>query len=230
MGAALLLPGAKVNRAAFLRSQLKAHCGNDLVSKAIADRPATAGIPGDVIEDLANACIRSHVLKASAISFFAGIPGGWAMLATVPGDIAQFVWHAIVLSQKLAYLYGWQDLLKEGEVDEQTGQILTLFCGLMMGSSLAADAIGFGAQRVALEVAKRLPQVALTKHAFYPMVKQVARWLGVSLTKQSFAKSISKLVPIVGGLLSGTVTAATMTPMAHRLKNRFGELYLAKSG
>ena len=127
MGAAMVLPGAKVDRAAFLRSQLKAQCSDDLVSKAIADRPATVGIPGDVIEDLANACIRSHVLKATAISFATGIPGGLAMLATVPADLAQFVWHAIVLSQKLAYLYGWQDLLKEGEVDEQTGTTMTLF-------------------------------------------------------------------------------------------------------
>ena len=106
----------------------------------------------------------------------------------------------------------------------------SLFVGVMMGSSLANDAIGVVAKQFALQVSKRLPQVALTKYAFYPMVKQVAKWLGVSLTKQSFAKGIAKVVPVVGGILSGAVTAAMMTPMAHRLKNRFKELYFAKSG
>ena len=39
------------------------------------------------------------------------------MAATIPADLAQDFWHAIVLSQKLAYLYGWPDLLEDGELD-----------------------------------------------------------------------------------------------------------------
>ena len=151
------------------------------------------------------------------------------MLGTVPVDITQFFWHIIVLSQKLSYLYGWSDFLdEEGRMDEETGLKITFFVGAMMGCQLAVDAITEVAKRVALQAAKRLPRVALTKFAFYNMAKQVAKWLGVSLTKQSFAKSVAKVVPILGGLLSGAITLVMVKTMAGRLKSHLATLYFAR--
>ena len=59
------------------------------------------------------------------------------MAGTIPADMAQFYWHALVMAQKLAYLYGWSDLLEEGQVDEQTEFQLTLLIGAMLGAALA---------------------------------------------------------------------------------------------
>ena len=59
------------------------------------------------------------------------------MAVTIPADLVQFYWHAIVLSQKLAYLYGWPDLLKEDEADEETKAKITLLIGVMMGAQVA---------------------------------------------------------------------------------------------
>ena len=116
----MALPMAKVDRASFLSSQLTSYCDNEVVRQAIESRPALAGVSPEVIDKLADACIRGHVLKASGISFATGLPGGWAMAGTIPVDLAQFYWHALVLAQKLAYLYGWPDLLEQGQVDEET--------------------------------------------------------------------------------------------------------------
>ena len=227
MGASLALPGTKVDRNSFLYSQLHNHCDETQVRKAIEDRPANAGIPSNLIDRLADACIKSHVRKASAISFGTGLPGGWAMAATIPADLAQFYWHAIVLSQKLAHLYGWPDLLKEDEADEETKARITLLIGAMMGAEGVNKVISEVAKRFASQTVRRLPRQALTKTVYYPLIKQIGKWIGINVTKNTFARSVSKVVPIIGGLISAGVTAAMMKPMAKRLKNHLRELRLA---
>ena len=84
------LPGATVDRASFLESQLISHCPREQVAQAIRGRPAAAGISPDLIDSLADSSTKSHVFKASSISFATGLPGGWAMAATIPADLAQF--------------------------------------------------------------------------------------------------------------------------------------------
>ena len=218
--ASMALPGAKVDRSSFLFSQLSSYCGQDRVIALIESRPAQAGVLSEVIDRLADACVRGHVLKASGISFAAGLPGGFAMAATIPADLAQ----------KLAYLYGWPDLLEKGEVDEDTEMCLTLLLGAMMGAAAANRALGEIAKRVSGQVVRRIPRMALTKTAWYPIVRQVGKWIGIAVTKRSFAGAVSKFVPVVGGTLSAGVTAATMQPMAKRLKNHLKTLRYARAG
>ena len=227
MGAALAIPGVKVDRAGFLRSQLAPYCDACQIRLAIEGRPADAGVPLDVIDKLANGSIRLHVAAASSLSFAAGLPGGWAMAATIPADTVQFYWHAIVLSQKLAYLYGLPDILNNGEVDDETKLQITLLIGAMLGAAQANKVIGELARRIAEQVGRRLPRMALTRTAWYPIIKQIARWIGVRITTTTFARGASKIVPVVGGAVSASVTAATMMPMANRLKNHLRELPLA---
>ena len=222
--AAMALPGAKVDRASFLESQLTNHCPEEQLREAIRTRPAAAGIQLDLIERLAESSMKSQVLKASAISFGTGLPGGWAMAATIPADLAQYFWHAIVLSQKLAYLYGWPDLLEDGELDEEAELRITLLIGAMMGAAQANRVLSKVAAELAGQVAHRLPRQALTKTAYYPVVKLVGRWIGVQITKQSFARGLSKAIPIIGAATSAALTAALMWPMANRLRKHLRTL------
>ena len=146
------------------------------------------------------------------------------MAATIPADLVQLHWHALMMAQKLAYLYGWPDLLDNGEVDEQTELELTLLFGAMSGVAAAERGLAELAKRLAGEVLRRLPRQALTKTAYYPIAKQVAKWIGISLTKRSFAGGVAKAVPVLGGAVSAGVTAATMRPMGKRLKNHLRKL------
>ena len=86
------------------------------------------------------------------------------------------------MAQKLAYLYGWPDLLDNGEVDEETEVELTLLIGVMTGAAAAERGLAEIAKRVAEQVIRRLPRQALTKTAYYPIAKQVAKWIGISIT------------------------------------------------
>ena len=230
MGAALVLPGAKVNRTKFLTSQLRSHCSEEQVQVAIKSRPATAGVSKGTIDRLADGCINSHLLKTSAISFATGIPGGWAMAGSIPTDLVNFYWNAIVLSQKLAYLYGWPDaFIENDEVDDETKNWITLLIGSMMGASKANRAISEVAKRLAEHLTLSLPRRALTKTVGYSAIRQIARWIGIQVTKASFARGISRVVPVIGGFASAGVTVLFMRPMARRLKKHLQELYLAQT-
>lgn len=223
MGAALSMPGVKVDRDDFLRKELKNYCSPEQLNLAISSRPIN-GVSKEIIDRIANACINSHTTKVTTISAVAGIPGGFAMAGTIPADMAQYYWHVFVLAQKLAYLYGFPDLRDEnGNLTDTASDMLTLFVGVMMGASAANQAIKGLAKEFAKQIVKRLPQKALTKTMYYPIIKQIAKWIGVKLTKETFAKGLGKVVPILGGVISGGLTLATFRPSAKRLQHKLQE-------
>jgi len=224
----LKIPGARIDRVKFLKSQLNKHVSDIIMKKAIESRPALAGIPQEKIDDLASSCIGWHTVQVSSLSFVAGLPGGWWIAGTIPADLAQFYYHVIVLSQKLAYLYGWPEFLGEDEdADDETILRLTLFIGVMMGATGATKVLNELAERFSKEVLKRLPQQALTKYGFYNVTKQIAKWLGIQITKSTFARTISKIIPILGGVLSAGLSVAFYLPMANRLKDHLKKLSYA---
>lgn len=223
MGAALSMPGVKVDRDDFLKKELKNYCSPEQLNLAISNRPIN-GVSKEIIDRIANACINSHTTKVTTISAVAGIPGGFAMAGTIPADMTQYYWHVFVLAQKLAYLYGFPDLRDEnGNLTDTASDMLTLFVGVMMGASAANQAIKGLAKEFAKQVVKRLPQKALTKTMYYPIIKQIAKWIGVKLTKDTFAKGLGKVIPILGGIISGGLTLATFRPSAKRLQHKLQE-------
>ncbi|MFG3205811.1 hypothetical protein [Streptomyces sp. NPDC048192] len=227
--AAAKLPGVRIHREAYLRTALARHCTEDEIRIAIEETPAAAGITVDVLEKAANDSIRYETAKVSALSAAAGIPGILALPATVPADLAQYVGHMLRVAQKLAYLYSWPELFSDegDDVDDATVGVLTLFFGVMFGTQSANAAVGKVAGMMSEQVAKKLPQKALTKGVVYPIVKKVAAYIGVKMTKESFAKAVSKAIPLVGAAVSGGLTFATYLPMAKRLKKHLAGLPLA---
>jgi hypothetical protein len=220
----------RIHREAYLRSALARRCSEDDIRRAIEETPAAAGITVDVLDKAANDSIRYETAKVSALSAAAGIPGVLALPATIPADLAQYVGHMLRIAQKLAYLYSWPELFSDegDDVDDATKGVLTLFFGVMFGTQSANVAVGKIAGMMSEQVAKKLPQKALTKGVIYPIVKKVAAYLGAEMTKQTFAKSVSKAIPLVGAAVSGTLTFATYRPMAKRLKKHLADSELAK--
>lgn len=216
----LRMPGVRVDRIAFLRDELKGHCNQQKLDMLPNVRPY-ALVTDEVINSIADSSINRHTALATTGSTIAGLPGGLAMAATIPGDITQYFFHVVVLSQKLAYLYGFPDLCnEEGELGEEATDLLTIFMGSMMGVRVADQGISELAKGLATSAVSRLPRVAISKIAIYPVAMQVAKLVGTKLTKDSFAKSVGKFIPIAGGVFSGTLTLLTFRPGARRLKKR----------
>lgn len=228
LNAAAQLPGVRIDREDFLRRSLKNRCDEKTLEAAITKGPVAVGIDKDVLLAVANDSINYETAKVTAISTAAGIPGGLAMAGTIPADTAQYFGHVLRIAQKLAYLYNWPELFsEEGKMDDATEGLLILFIGVMFGVESAGTAIQKVAVVTARAVAQRLPQKALTKGIVYPIVKKVAVYLGYQMTKETFAKGVSKLVPVVGGIISGGLTFATYRPMAARLRDYLAGLPIA---
>ncbi len=220
------LPFVHIDRKEFLTKNLGKLCTQTQLQKAIAEGTLHADIPISTLDSLANAVINAETIKVTAISAAAGIPGGFAMAATIPADLAQFYGFVIRTAQELAYIYGWDELFTESsELDTATESQLILFIGVMSGVGAANKAVAtlFG-ETAMRAVAKKVAAKALTKTWYYPIAKKIASMLGQKLVKATFAKGVSKAVPIIGGAISGGLTLATFKPMSHKLKKHLSTM------
>lgn len=150
------------------------------------------------------------------------------MALAIPLDSAQFVWHAIILAQKLAYLYGWPDLLEDGTPDDETQLYVALLMGSMFGSGNANKVLTAVSKDFALRVVQHLPKQPLTKTIYYPVIKQVLKSVGIKITKKSFASGIAKLIPLISGAIGAAMTTFVLRRMARKLKRHLRKLEYAK--
>lgn len=215
---AVKIPGVKVNRDEFLAEQFSGSGVN--IQDIITLGPVEAGVSREDISSMANKLIIKRTSQSSIASFAAGIPGGLAMAATIPLDVMQFFGMALKLAQELSYMYGAQDLWVDGKIDdERVRSQLIMYCGVMFGVSGAVSGVRVLSTQIAKTTLKKLPQKALTKTFWYPIVKQFGKVIGVKVTKSTVAKGVSKAIPVIGGVISGGLNFASMLPMAKRLYN-----------
>lgn len=223
----LRLKGVRIDREHFLRSELhRRGVGSATIERAIGENPAAAGLGLDMLDGIAADVVEFETRKSTAMSFAAGVPGGFAMIGTIPGDITQFYVHAFRIMQKVAYVYGWTSFLEDTEeIDDETLGKLAAFLGVMMGVGGASTVVtGFAASVARPAVQKQIVGVALTKTTWYTPMKQVLRVIGVKLTKDSFAKTAAKAVPLAGGVISGGLTYATLRIQSGRLIKHLRQL------
>ena len=152
------------------------------------------------------------------------------MAALIPADLIQFYAVSLRLAQELAYLYGEQDLWSGEWLDsERVTNQLILYCGVMLGASGASQMVRVVSSSLAKQALKKLPQKALMKGFYYPVIKSIAKALGAKMTKEIFAKGVSKAIPVIGGVVSGGITFATMRPMGMRLADALDEAHFSYS-
>lgn len=223
----LRLKSVNINREQFLRAELaKKHISEDRIEEAVNDRPAAAGIPESVIDQIAIESIKLEVRHSTEISIVAGIPGGWSMAATIPADVLQYYAYAFRIMQKLAYLYGWQSFLDDcDEIDDETMSVLASFLGTMMGVAGASNALlVFAANTAAPAVAKRVTAMALTKTTWYPVMKKLLSYIGIKITKSTVGNAAGKAIPLLGGAISGGMTYTSLNHESERLMKQLKKL------
>ena len=226
---AVRIPGMKVNRERFLREQF-ANAPRQVIDDIVKKGPVAAGCDRKVLYKMARQIVLKRTGQSTGASFLAGVPGGITMVATIPTDAAQFYAFAFITAQEIAYLYGEEDFW-EGALpdDEVIGNQLLLYLGVMLGAAGASSAVRLISTQLGKSALKRLPQKALTKGVIYPIVKSVAKTMSVKMTKNVFAKGVSKAVPIIGGVVSGGITWTTMRPMGMHLISVMDEAHFGYS-
>ena len=217
----LKVPGIRINRANFLQKELQSKFPQEVIDDAISHNPLHANIPPKVIDKIAEEVIKYERNCVSGISAALGVPGGVAMVATIPADIAQYYGYMLRATQKLLYLYGFPEIDTEEKgqkFDSETMNILIICMGVMYGAVGANNALKSVAKALATGVEKQLLRKALTKGTIYPIVKSVAKWFGIKMTKEVFAGFFKKAIPVVGGVIGGGITFLTFKPCCDKLK------------
>ncbi len=217
----LKTPGVGINRNEFLAKELAKNYSQEIIDQVISSTPSEAGIPLEEVNKIADNVIKFERTCVTGISAALGTPGGAAMAATIPADIVQYYGYMLRAAQKLMYLYGFPEINtkeKGQKFDSETLNILIVCLGVMYGVAGANNAIKAMAKALACGVEKKLINAALTKGTIYPIVKSVAKWFGVKMTKEVFAGFFKKAIPVVGGVVGGGITFISFKPCCDKLK------------
>ena len=231
--AGLRTPGVQVNREAFLKAEFRKHYPQDVINVIVEHNPAYAHIPTDTIDKLADDVIKYERNCVSGISAALGVPGGAAMVATIPAGVMQYYAYMLRAAQKLMYLYGFPEIeIKEGQqvFDSETINTLVVCLGAMYGVAGANNALKAMAKALGEGVQKQLMKKALTKGMIYPIVKEVSKWFGIKMTKEIFTGFFKNAIPVAGGVVGGGITYATFKPCCVRLKNTLKDTFLSNPG
>ncbi len=226
----LRTPGIHISRADFLQKELMKNYPQSVIDDAIAYNPAHAQIPANAIDKIANEVIKFERNCVSGISAALGVPGGFAMTATIPADLIQYYGYMLRAAQKLMYLYGFPEIdttEKTHQFDSETMNLLIICLGVMYGVQGANAALKTIATALGKGVEKQLMKAALTKGTIYPVVKSVSKWFGVNMTKQVFAGFFKKAIPVVGGVIGGGITYLSFKPCCDKLKESLQDTLLS---
>ncbi|WP_165217198.1 hypothetical protein [Schaalia sp. ZJ1691] len=211
-------PGVRIDREDYLRHAFGRYCTPDQVERVVAAGPSSAGISEKIISAAAKSSIRYETIKVTSVSALAGIPGGLAMLGTVPADLAQLYAHMLRVAQKLAYIYDWPDLFDVDGDEEAVQNLLVLFMGAMFGIKTANQGIAQVMERVSRSVTGTLPEKALAEGVIATIANKVAKTLGMKIPEESIKRGVAKAVPVISAAISGGVTFSAFYPMSRRLQ------------
>lgn len=225
-------PGIAINREKFLRREFSKYFPENVIIDAIEHSPAHANIPPETINKIATDVIQFERNCVSGISAALSAPGGIAMVATFSADIVQYYGYMLRATQKLLYLYGFQQIdvrEHEGTLDSGTMNTLILCLGVMYGVVGANNALKAMAKALAAGVNKKFMNAAVTKGVLFPIVKSVFKWFNITLTKKMCTNFFSKTIPIIGGIIGGGLTYATFKPCCDKLKSSLQDTILSNS-
>lgn len=216
IGTVAKLPVIRVNREDFLRKQF---AKSPYIEQIIENGPQSV-YEVDSLRKKAAEVIKSSTNKTSFTSFVTGLPSNPVlMVATGGADVVQYFGFAINMAQKIAYLFGEDDLFTgdSNQMSEEDKMRIIAYLGAMFGAGGAASLIADTSKIAGANLGKKVAAQALTKTGWYPLVKKVGAIIGQKITKKTVEKTITKAVPVVGGIISGGITYITFGPMGNRL-------------
>lgn len=222
IGVAAKLPFVRVDREAFLRKQF---AGSVHLETIIEHGPHTV-FTTEALEKRAKAIVRTSTAKTATVSFAAGLPSNVVtMIPAGAADVVSYFGFALNMAQQLAYLFGEDDVFDGGsdEISEESKIRLIAYLGAMFGAGGAAALVNNVSKQAGAKIGKDVAKQALTKTAWYPLLKKTGARIGQEVTKKTVEKTITKAVPVLGGVVSGGLTYVTFRPMGNRLAETFAD-------
>lgn len=220
LAVAVKAPMIKIDRAEFLKNNFSREVEPKMVDKIVQTSPIKAGVSEHILKKIASECIKNETYNVSALSFGTGFGG----LIGIPADLAQYLVHVLRISQKLAYIYGYPSMISiDGGMDDATKNIILLFIGMMYGVKGTEKVIANLSVTLAEQIAKNISREALTKTAWYPLLKEICKQVGIKVTKDTLGKAATKVFPVIGGVVSAGFSYYCFVKGAERLHKTLRE-------
>ena len=218
MNALLAIPGARIHRQEFLETVLSLYVKDKEMLKNIETVRPWSIVSHEALDKIAEERVSLRRKFVTTASFAAGLPGGLGLLGAIPADFLQYNYHLLILSQELAYLYGFPDFYDEkGNATEVTVKaLIVMFFGIQMALGNAGRE---GAEQFIKMLAKGAPKrIANMKWGdtfLFKAIQGIAKWLGVkggqSIGRKEIGAAVGKAIPVVGGFVSAGFSYMTFT-------------------
>ena len=111
----------------------------------------------------------------------------------------------------------------DGDMDDATKNIILLFIGMMYGVKRTDEVIAKLSVTLAEQIAKNISRKALTKTAWYPLLKQICKQVGIKVTKDTLGKAAGKSIPVLASIVSATLSYICFEKNAERLHKTLRE-------
>lgn len=156
--------------------------------------------------------IQNQKLKCATTGFITGLGGLLTLPITLPADLASSLYMEIRMIAGIAYLRGY-------DLHDDSVKSVVYLC-------LVGNSIGDVVKKVGIEglqqftVKKLLPK--LTKE----MIMQINKRVGFRLITKAGSKgliNVSKMIPVIGGIVSGTYNWNEVAIFANIAKTVFNE-------
>lgn len=208
---------AQVNRVEWLTDTLYPFLSITELEQ-LATEPPHRFLSVKVLNHIANQEIRRHTELLAMGSAGSSLTGCIATWVGIPTELAQYSVNLVLLIQKLAYLYGWNDFYSYGAVTAETKARITFMMGSMLGIR-EADALLRNACR------SYQGQVSITPMPYVgdrspidKVIVEISKRLLVLSAKGGITAWIGCKAPLIGVTLGASTSYLLVKPSLVRLK------------
>lgn len=219
MKAGLKIPFVKIDREKFLKRKFWRKTTPIEYQKVLSDGPLAVFSLAEM-KKITKREVRLHAIWVGALSFLLAIPSsGVLMWVAIALDFVQFQLFVFVALQKLLYLFGCKTILRENEnFDKSADWVLLLISTVMIAKSQVIRAAKSAMGMAVKQGIQRFTVRMISKLMLLNVMKQVAKWMGVIVTRDMIAQSAEYVIPFLCALVSGVISLWLFFPMMRRLR------------
>ena len=208
---------ARVNRVEWLTDVLYPFLSITELEQ-LATEPPHRFLSVKVLNHIANQEISRHTELLAMGSAGSSLSGCVATWVGIPTELAQYSVNLVLLIQKLAYLYGWDDFYSYGAVTTEAKARITFMMGSMLGIR-EADALLRNACR------SYQGQVSITPMPYVgdrspidKVIIEISKRLLILSAKGGVTAWIGRKTPLIGVTIGSSTSYILVKPSLVRLK------------
>lgn len=162
------------------------------------------------LEDKINSLIRWQNAKAGSAGFATGLGGLVTLPVTLPANIASTLYVQIRMIAAIAHMVGY---------DIKHDKVKTMVYMCLLGNG-----VGEALKDVGVTAGTKFAEAFITKNVTGAMLTKINKAVGFRLVTKAGSKGLidlTKLVPVLGGVIGGTFDAVTTNMVGNTARDMF---------